>query len=121
MNRNLLQTAPPAEIIAAKRAERLKTTSDMFKPLMKRIYAKTASPRECIKAFCLECVGFDRNAIAECSSYACPHWNLRPFKKSGSLESRVLAPANPLPGYRGDRPPLPTQRRNVATGKQDGS
>src|SRR6266496_3633812 len=95
MNLNLLQTAPPAEIITAKRAARLETTPDKFKPLMKRVYAGTASPRECAKAACLECVGFNRKTITQCPSCACALWNVRPFKNSVPSENAALSQRDP--------------------------
>ena len=49
--------------------------------LFKRVYGGTASPREVIKAFCLECVGFEEAAIRECTATACPLRRFRPFQK----------------------------------------
>src|SRR5258706_8155621 len=95
MNKNFLQRPPRAEISAAKRAARLETTPDKFKPLMKRVYAGTASPRECAKAACLECVGFNRRTITQCPSCACALWNVRPFKSSVSSENAALNQRNP--------------------------
>ena len=48
-------------------------------------YLKTtrgkASPRAAIKAFCLECIGFERAEIAKCTGWGCPLWMYRPWKK----------------------------------------
>ena len=40
----------------------------------------TASPRAAIKAFCLECAGWDRGVVTRCSGAACPLWPYRPFQ-----------------------------------------
>ncbi|TAN38011.1 MAG: hypothetical protein EPN23_03420 [Verrucomicrobia bacterium] len=79
------QTASPSEFIAHKRAERLQqvaTDAPSKLNLFKRVYAGTASPRLCVKAFCIECVGYNEAAVRECTAPACPLWNLRPFQKS---------------------------------------
>jgi hypothetical protein len=83
-----LQTAPPGEKIAAKRAGRLATTPDSAKGHFVAAWAGKCSPRRAIKAQCLECVGFDRQAIAGCTGWACPLWAFRPFqKRAGFLAS----------------------------------
>jgi hypothetical protein len=35
-----------------------------------------------IKAFCLDCVGFERKSIRECTSHACPLYPYRPYQVS---------------------------------------
>ena len=37
------------------------------------------SPRQAIKAFCLECMGWDRAEVAQCTARACPLYEYRPF------------------------------------------
>ncbi len=34
-----------------------------------------------VKAFCLECLWMDRQAIRDCAAAACPLWNVRPFRQ----------------------------------------
>jgi hypothetical protein len=50
----------------------------------KKGYLRAASgkcaPRSAIKAFCLECVGWDRAAVRDCTALACPLWAYRPFR-----------------------------------------
>ena len=41
-----------------------------------------ASPRAAIKAFCLECVGWQRSEVTACTALACPLWAYRPFRKA---------------------------------------
>ena len=52
----------------------------------RKLYLKVmngqASPRQCIKVHCLECVGWQRNDVAHCTSLACPLYQHRPFKAS---------------------------------------
>lgn len=54
-----------------------------------------ASPRAAIKAFCLECVGFDRAAITGCTADCCPLFLYRPFQEVGHTNA-VDAEAQPV-------------------------
>jgi hypothetical protein len=89
--------ARPADLersIAEKRAKRLATTPDRWKGhfvaswALKRapggVQMPCGSPRRAIKAFCLECVGFDRAAVTGCTAFACPLWNFRPFQEQAA-------------------------------------
>jgi len=38
-------------------------------------------PKSAIKAFCLECVGWQRAEVARCTALACPLWAYRPFRR----------------------------------------
>lgn len=40
-----------------------------------------ASPRQAIKAFCLECVGYERNEITQCTDTGCPLYRYRPYQR----------------------------------------
>ena len=42
-----------------------------------------ASPLAAIKAQCLECIGWERAEIAQCTGFACPLWMYRPWKAEG--------------------------------------
>ena len=50
----------------------------------RRVYIRAvrgkASPRAAIKAHCLECMGWERQGITECTGWACPLWAYRPFQ-----------------------------------------
>ena len=48
--------------------------------LFRKVYQWQASPRQCIKAFCLECNGWEESAIRVCTATACPIWRLRPYQ-----------------------------------------
>lgn len=60
-----------------------------------RCYEQRASPRQAIKAKCLDCTNFDRKEIAECQIDACPLWTMRPFaiKSNADAEGRMKTEA----------------------------
>ena len=45
-----------------------------------RAVSGKASPRQAIKAQCLECVQYDRTEVTNCSDTGCPLYQYRPFK-----------------------------------------
>jgi hypothetical protein len=45
-----------------------------------RCYDGTASLRQRIRAFCLECCGYDREAVTSCAARGCPLWAARPYQ-----------------------------------------
>ena len=49
--------------------------------LVRRAYESTASPRGAIKAFCLQCVGYERKDVTRCTASACPLFAYRPYQK----------------------------------------
>ncbi len=40
-----------------------------------------ASPRQAIKAFCLDCVAWDREQVRDCTGVDCPQFLYRPFQR----------------------------------------
>ena len=48
--------------------------------LFRRVYSSTASPREAIRAKCLECDWMDVASIRECTGTACPLFRFRPYQ-----------------------------------------
>lgn len=50
------------------------------KNTLREAFSGSASPRKAIKAMCLRCVGYERASIRDCSAYACPLWQYRPFQ-----------------------------------------
>lgn len=48
--------------------------------LFQRVYEGKANKSQCIKAFCLDCMGFDSVAVRECGDRLCPLWRHRPFQ-----------------------------------------
>ena len=77
-------TASLSEKIAAKRARRIETAPESFRKLLTQAMSGKCSPRTAIKAQCAECNGFDRQAISECTAFACPLWSFRPYQRSGA-------------------------------------
>lgn len=53
-----------------------------LRPLILRVWSGSASPRSAIKGFCLDCMGEDRQAVADCGDRCCPLWRYRPFQKN---------------------------------------
>lgn len=45
-----------------------------------------ASPRNAIKAFCIECMGYVRAEVSKCSTIDCPLNMYRPYKKAGDID-----------------------------------
>lgn len=92
------QTIPLSERIAAKRAGRLATTPTSLRGHFEASWAKTASPRRAIKAQCLECVGFERKAITECTSFACSLYEYRPYQPGETPEQETATDTEPATG-----------------------
>ena len=65
--------------IAAKRAERLSTAPSSWRGILRRSWTGN-SRKTAIKAFCGECVGFNRDEITNCTALACPLRKYRPFQ-----------------------------------------
>ena len=53
---------------------------DSVKKTLTQAFSGAASPRAAIRAMCLTCVGYDREAIRDCTGYSCPLWHYRPFQ-----------------------------------------
>jgi hypothetical protein len=55
-------------------------------PLYRAAYVKAVSgnlsPRQAIKAKCLDCCGWQREEVRHCTVRGCPLWPLRPFQTS---------------------------------------
>ena len=48
--------------------------------LFRSVYSGKSTPRQSIKAHCLECMGFEVRAIRECTSSQCGLWGKRPYQ-----------------------------------------
>lgn len=83
---------PLQEKIALKRADRIQSVPAKARGLFSRVYAhKTRGYKGPVKAFCLECVGFDRQAVADCTAYACPLYDKRPFQGKKRRTDKITA------------------------------
>lgn len=61
-------------------AKRVDEAGQLYRPLMLKAYKGDCSPRQGIKAQCLHCVGYDRQAVTHCTGYSCPLWTFRPYQ-----------------------------------------
>ena len=50
------------------------------KTMLRRAFFADLSPRQAIKVFCLQCVGFSRSDIKNCSARACALHAYRPYQ-----------------------------------------
>jgi hypothetical protein len=48
--------------------------------ILQRAYAGQASPRQAIKAHCLNCASFDRAEVKDCLVILCPLHKYRPYQ-----------------------------------------
>ena len=76
--------------VAALREERVKQAiadaSPLYRTIMEKAYASTASPRSAIKAQCLQCVGYIRDDVTHCTGFACPLWAYSPYQIKGGKQ-----------------------------------
>ncbi len=63
----------------------MESATPLYKGVMEKAFTKKASPRAAIKAFCLHCVGYERNEVTNCTSLGCPLWHYRPYQDSAGL------------------------------------
>lgn len=71
-----------AEVVA----KRISEASPLYKTIMVKAYSGDCSPRQAVKAQCLHCTGYDRDAVRDCSGYSCPLWTFRPYQIGGVEE-----------------------------------
>ncbi|KKN51314.1 hypothetical protein LCGC14_0624220 [marine sediment metagenome] len=45
-----------------------------------------ASPRNAVKAFCIECMGYNRAEVTNCDTIECPLNLYRPYRKAGDSD-----------------------------------
>lgn len=73
--------------IIARRLEQVSKHAPGKLNLFLRVYRRQATPRQAIKATCLDCMGLIENEIRECSSKACPLWSLRPYTQHQTADA----------------------------------
>lgn len=73
---NATQTDTARQSAIAQRAGQMPTSC---RTTYLRATRGNASPRVAIKAFCTECVGWNRREVQRCTATACPLWMYRPF------------------------------------------
>ena len=80
----MLRMSKQAEKIAKRRADMPEVYRANYDKAMTGKSLKAAS-----KAFCLECVQWQREEVRLCPSYACPLWLYRPYKDKQDISSKV--------------------------------
>lgn len=60
--------------------ERVRKLAPSRYGLFERVYRRAVSPRQTIKAKCLECSNFETKEITHCQVFACPLHGLRPYQ-----------------------------------------
>lgn len=83
MIRDELVARPISEVRDEVVAKRTSEASPLYVKIVEKAYAGDCSPRSAIKAQCLICVGYDREAVTHCSGYSCPLWKFRPYQTAG--------------------------------------
>lgn len=54
----------------------------VFPTSLQKTYEKSIKSKAfAIKAFCVECCGFERKAVRECTDTGCALWHHRPYQK----------------------------------------
>lgn len=80
----------PEKDLTEKQNKNLGYCGQMFRGIVRRAYEGIASPRQAIKAKCIQCVCFDDvvNQIRDCNSTGCPLWQYRPYQDN-SAENQI--------------------------------
>lgn len=60
--------------------EAIAEAPESAKNTLREAFSGSASPRKAIKAMCLSCVGFQRDAVRDCTGFSCPLWAYRPYQ-----------------------------------------
>lgn len=64
--------------------KRVQEAPDSVQGILNDSYEGRASPRRAIKAFCLQCVGYKREDVADCTAFGCPLHLYRPYQKESA-------------------------------------
>ena len=79
--RRVARSGLPESVLTPHQHKRLASRGESVRSLFRKCFLKSANPRQCIKAFCLDCMGEDKSAIGECGDRCCPLWHYRPYQK----------------------------------------
>jgi|GEM_PF-3366068 len=77
-------------------AKRAKDVPVKARPGYLRAATGDASPRQAIKAFCSECVCWDRQEVTLCTALACPLFAYRPFVGKRDKHTATAPDTEPL-------------------------
>ena len=56
----------------------------LYVGIVRRAFDCAASPRQAIKAKCLDCCGYQRDEVRHCTVILCPLWAYRPYQGEGA-------------------------------------
>jgi hypothetical protein len=70
----------------ASREGELARTPVSARGIVARAFAGEASPRQAIKARCLQCSNYQRDEIRYCTVYGCALWIYRPYQTESEPE-----------------------------------
>ncbi len=77
-----LEIKPAEEVLRQKKiARRMKDIPKMYRKIYEKAVTGQSKPAA-IKAFCLECVCWQKKEIIHCTSVVCPLYSVRPFVKT---------------------------------------
>jgi hypothetical protein len=71
----------------ASREAELARTPVSARGIVARAHAGIASPRQAIKARCLQCSNYQRDEITNCTVVGCALWTYRPFQPDATEEA----------------------------------
>jgi len=77
-------------------AEYLGATPIKYRGQIERAMRKEGSPRQAIKAKCLDCSGFNRVEVANCTVILCPLHPWRPYQDEKGISSTPEARGDEL-------------------------
>ena len=69
-------------ILTKEQQRRIDAVPQSGKTMYLKAITGKCPPRAAIKVMCLECIGWSRKEITNCTSTACPLYAYRPFQKS---------------------------------------
>jgi hypothetical protein len=81
-------------------AERLRQMPPKYRATYRRAVAGK-SLRACVNAQCLECCGWERAEVADCTDLGCPLWSVRPYRGSGTGQEGQFASVEAPSGLEG--------------------
>lgn len=84
--------AAPAAVIdattKARQSDYLRRIPVKSRGLVAKAFGQSCSPRQAIKAKCLDCAVFDREEVRLCRVTVCPLWPWRPYQAGNDGEGQ---------------------------------
>jgi hypothetical protein len=71
--------------------KRAKETPVSMRGLYLRAVTGKSSSKQCIKAFCHECMGWDRKEVERCNTACCPIFKRRPYQRKAKRTPKNIA------------------------------